>query len=81
MTKEEFIQGCMECLKSSQDVAESKFNSLLLSGGVDLETADRSTVKAAVRAFLNSEADQFLPFSYSGCVECKKMAREFEDLM
>lgn len=59
MKRIEFKANVQELLNESLAVLDEKMNALLASGAVDLETADIRTCKAAVRAFLLNEADQF----------------------
>jgi len=65
MEKEEFIERCMSSMQETMAVAEGKFRSLVMSGSVDLESANMADVKVAVKAFLLSEAEQRNPFDCS----------------
>ena len=62
MERIEFKTNVQELLNESLAVLNEKMNILLASGAVDLETADIRTCKAAIRAFLLNEAEQFNPF-------------------
>ena len=62
MTKRQFKNMVRHMVQESVRVRDRRIDSLLKSGVVDLKTADLKTCKAATRAFLLEEADQYSPF-------------------
>jgi hypothetical protein len=61
MKRIEFKANVQKLVNESFEVLNEKMDTLLASGAIDLETADVRTCKAAVRAFLLHEADQYIP--------------------
>jgi hypothetical protein len=62
MTEPEFVEKCIDSLQESVKVAKDKFERLVRSGAIDLESSDMIDVKASVCAFLLDEAEQRKPF-------------------
>lgn len=61
MTKRQFKDMVRHMVQESVRAREDRITSLLKSGVIDLQTADMKTCKAATRAFLLEEADQYSP--------------------
>ena len=75
MTKREFKARVRSSVHESLDVLGRRLDHLIKSGAIDLETASPTTCKAAVRAFLLDEADQFIPLHIA---QEKKQLRRFK---
>jgi len=74
MTKREFKKQVRRSIEESVAVLDRRLNSLLKSGTIDLQTADIRTCKAATRAFLLEEADQFKWFIRDNATRRKEIA-------
>ena len=64
MTKRQFKNMVRHMVQESVRVRERRIDTLLKSGAIDLKTADLKTCKAATRAFLLEEADQYMLYSH-----------------